>query len=105
MRSNVMNCVARKEYSVDIENIPAAIRSKLAGKTGDELVKLAQTIGVELTDEQVDDIAGGALWDESQPVCPNYVKCSDCGNTIGWSDGQERPTVCPYCGHVFDFID
>ena len=45
----------------------------LACKTADELVALAKTEGVELSDEQLDSIAGGdSFWCPTATSCPNY---------------------------------
>ena len=44
-----------------------------ACKTADELVALAQAEGVELSDEQLQSIAGGdSFWCPTATSCPNY---------------------------------
>ena len=45
----------------------------MACKTADELVALAKAQGVELSDEQLDSIAGGdSFWCPTATSCPNY---------------------------------
>ena len=44
-----------------------------ACKTVEELVELAKAEGVELTDEQLNSIAGGdCFWCPTATSCPNY---------------------------------
>ena len=44
-----------------------------ACKTVEELVELAKAEGVELTDEQLNSIAGGdSFWCPTATSCPNY---------------------------------
>ena len=45
----------------------------MACKTAEELVALAKAEGVELTDEQLDGVAGGdSFWCPTATSCPNY---------------------------------
>ena len=45
----------------------------MACKTADELVELAKAEGVELSDEQLNSIAGGdSFWCPTATSCPNY---------------------------------
>ena len=45
----------------------------MARKTTDELVALAEEEGVELSDEQLQSIAGGdSFWCPTATSCPNY---------------------------------
>ena len=45
----------------------------MACKTADELLALAKAEGVELSDEQLDSIAGGdSFWCPTATSCPNY---------------------------------
>ena len=45
----------------------------MACKTTDELVALAEEEGVELSDEQLQSIAGGdSFWCPTATSCPNY---------------------------------
>ena len=45
----------------------------MACKTAEELVELAKAEGVELSDEQLESIAGGdSFWCPTATSCPNY---------------------------------
>lgn len=68
-------------------------------KTPEEIIALAQEKGVELTDEQMEAIAGGDVWEEDE----YQVTCSSCGKKITYPESQGTPTHCPYCGHRFFF--
>ena len=51
------------KYKEIYENLPAEMKAKAAAcKTADELVELAKSEGIELTDEQLDAISGGSDW-------------------------------------------
>lgn len=39
-------------------------------KNSDELMALVETEGIELTDEQLEKLSGGAVWDSNQGNCP-----------------------------------
>ena len=55
---------------MDLSNIPSELLDKAkACKTSDELTELIETEGIELSDEQLDGMAGGAAWDNE--------RCSD----------------------------
>ena len=58
------------------ENITDELKAKaLACKSSEELVALAEEEGIELSDEQLDGIAGGS-WACSDYVCTNYNPCN-----------------------------
>ena len=45
----------------------------MACKSAEELVELAKSEGVELSEEQLDSIAGGdSFWCPTATSCPNY---------------------------------
>ena len=45
----------------------------MACKTSEELIALAEAEGVELSEEQLDSIAGGdSFWCPTATSCPNY---------------------------------
>ena len=67
--------------------------------TPEEILALAQERGVELTDAQMESIAGGDVWEEDEYV----VTCSSCGKKFSYPESQGVPTHCPYCGHRFSF--
>lgn len=83
---------------MDISNVAPELIEKAIGKSPDEMLALAKAEGLELTDEQLDTIAGGAIWGESAdggcPYCKNksyelvtvpngttVKKCGNCGFT------------------------
>lgn len=50
---------------MNYEDLTQGQREKVAScKTPEELLALAKAEGVELTDEQLQDIAGGGRWEE-----------------------------------------
>ncbi|MDO4538569.1 MAG: Nif11-like leader peptide family natural product precursor, partial [Coriobacteriales bacterium] len=54
----------------DVDGISPEVRDKARQcKTTEELVALAQSEGIELTDEMLDEISGGKLWGV---VCTNH---------------------------------
>ena len=76
---------------MNLDNITAEQRRKAAAcKNGEELLALAKEEGVDLTDEQLDAIAGGLEKDWfGDYMCP---KCGEEVNT--YTDGTYW---CPYC--------
>lgn len=74
-----------------LDNITPEQRRKAAAcKNGEELLALAKEEGVDLTDEQLDAIAGGLEKDWfGDYMCP---KCGEEVNT--YTDGTYW---CPYC--------
>lgn len=76
---------------MNLDNITAEQRRKAAAcKNGEELLALAKEEGVDLTDEQLDAIAGGLEKDWfGDYMCP---KCGEQVNT--YTDGTYW---CPYC--------
>ncbi|MBQ6395336.1 MAG: hypothetical protein IJH87_03210 [Atopobiaceae bacterium] len=77
---------------MDFSNISSELREKASGLPADELIELAKNEGVELTDEQLNAIAGGSVWD-SEPY--HVVYC--CGNQIKVPEGK-KSVQCPTCG-------
>ena len=59
---------------MEFENLTEEQKAKvMACKTADELVALAKEEGVDLSDEQLDSIAGGdSFWCPTATSCPNY---------------------------------
>ena len=76
---------------MNLDNITPEQRRKAAAcKNGEELLALAKEEGVDLTDEQLDAIAGGLEKDWfGDYMCP---KCGEQVNT--YTDGTYW---CPYC--------
>lgn len=83
---------------MDIKDLSPEMQERIAGMRPEEIVELAKAEGVELTDEQLEAIAGGSLWGHA---APNYVECIGCGKEVAWPNDQEPPSMCPYCGRKF----
>ena len=84
-----------------LEGISPDVQKKLADASSDELIQLATENGIDLTDEQLDAISGGSLWDGKTG---NYTtNCPACGKTIIWPMSQPDPNSCPYCGVTLNF--
>ena len=77
---------------------PEQVEKAKACKSADELVALAKAEGVELTDEQLDQISGGSVWEETKH---SEVTCRSCGKKVTWTGVSDTPVMCPYCGYVF----
>lgn len=58
---------------MDINNLSDELKAKAKEcKSRDDLLKLAKEESIELTEEELDAVAGGGLWKE----CPDYEPCS-----------------------------
>ena len=81
---------------MEFEDLSPEQKSLAIGKTPDELVEIAEENGIELSREQLDQIAGGG-WLPSSAIddgCPN------CGskNVHVSSIGQTMVYKCKNCG-------
>ena len=76
---------------MDFGNISPELREKAAGLPADELFELAKSEGVELTDEQMDAITGGSVWEPE-----SYGVVYHCGNQIRVPD-DVNSVRCPTC--------
>ena len=65
-------------------------KKQVAGKTPEEILTLSQEEGYELSDEELEDVAGGGSWTD--------LKCPACGseNLEHWI-GSDK-TTCRDCG-------
>ena len=80
---------------MDYKDISPELREKAKGLSGDELLKLAKDEGVELSDTQLEQIAGGASgWGESA-ICPA------CGSGNTYYDKMLDVHVCNRCNEQF----
>ena len=78
----------------DLKN--AELQEKLkAAKSPEELLALAKDEGFELSDEQLESIAGGSNWGRSQDYY--YVLCLACKSKVSWKAEAPPPVDCPYC--------
>ena len=81
---------------MNFEDLMPELREKIrACGTPEEVLALAKAEGVELTDEQLDQVAGGQGWFNQY-----YVTCSKCGCTI-YDYEYDVPNTCPNCGSVY----
>ena len=63
-------------------------------KTPGDLAKLAESVGKELTDEELEAFAGGGTWSNDNSGQP----CPYCGKHVDYvSDHQCMPKYCPHC--------
>ena len=86
---------------MNLDNLtPEQIEQAKTLRTTEELVKYAMENGVELTDEQMEKVAGGSVWADAQF---SETTCTNCGKRVTWTGGSDTPVMCPYCGHVFNF--
>lgn len=64
---------ARKVGVMDKDDLSPELREKArACKTTEELLTLAETEGVELSDDQLEAVSGGAMWDD----CETFLDCN-----------------------------
>ena len=88
-----------KGIQMDIKDLTSEQIAKVkACNTSGELVALAKEEGVELTDEQLDKVAGGQDWDEFQR---QHFECRYCGKRTYFYPSEGKPTHCAYCGEWF----
>ena len=58
---------------MDINDLTPELREKAANcNTPDELLALAKAAGYELSDEQIESIAGGSDWSCDDDTCTRY---------------------------------
>lgn len=78
----------------------AQIEKVRSCKSSEELLKLAKAEGVELSDEQLEAVSGGACF---EPRKPTETTCLQCGSSnISWDDYDMSDTSvkchCNECG-------
>lgn len=71
-----------------------------ACKSGEELTAVAAECGIEMTDEQLELLSGGAAWDSDDDNAAPMVRvsCMTCGYSFSYLASNGRPTYCPSCG-------
>ncbi|MBQ9006064.1 MAG: hypothetical protein IJ092_06790 [Atopobiaceae bacterium] len=67
-------------------------------KTPDEILEFAKNEGIELAEEQLEQISGGD-WTSGNPV----IYCDECHKTVEVTeeDKARHRIVCPYCGTFY----
>lgn len=87
---------------MDREQLTQEQREKLdACKTPEDLLALANDLGVRLTDEELDQISGGG-WSGDRGGY-NKKDCPHCGKIIVWYDDEPTPTTCVLCKKPLNF--
>ena len=95
--------VAQRErwFDMDLDNLtPEQIEKAKTFKTTEDFIKFAMENGIELTDEQLEKVAGGGVWEDASY---SEATCSSCGKRVTWTGGSDTPVMCPYCGHTFNW--
>ena len=81
------------------------LQEKLASaKSTNELLALAKEGGIELTEDQLEAVSGGGVWEDHQYEI-EYTICNNCGKEVEWDTAHNRPTMCPYCHFQFEWSD
>ena len=82
---------------MSLQRVTPELKAKaLACETPEEMLALAKEEGYELSDEQLDSIAGGMDWGFSQDYY--YVTCAACKSKVSWKVEDPQPVNCPDCG-------
>ena len=69
-----------------------------ACKSREELLKIAKEEGVELSDEQLNAVSGGACYDNLI-----FVECPNCGWIISAEYNSKHTYTCDKCGTTTTF--
>jgi len=79
-----------------LEDLTAEQRTQIAGKSPEEILALVEKEGLELTDQELEQVAGG--WGESGTKCP---KCGSGNVVMTQPDPHSAWMVydCVDCGH------
>lgn len=95
----------KQEGALSMENLFKSLTQDQIDKgkscaSFEELVTLAKNEGIELSDEQLEALSGGSVWDYFEDTT---ATCSECGGETTWRSSDPAPIVCPHCGHLFNF--
>lgn len=84
------------------EAISPELQEKIAAcKTPEDLFALAKEEGRELSDDEIEMIAGGeGPWDDS---IPHLFFCPHCNGDVMKPGRAGDPVVCPHCGKTFPY--
>ena len=86
---------------MDYNELSPELRAKVSAcKSSEEVIELAKSVGVSLTDEQLDSISGGGAWSSSSSDSPIMtVVCSVCKKgKISYDRNIPGIYICPDCG-------
>ena len=90
----------RRGFDMIPNDITPELKDKLQNcKTPEEILTLAKEEGYELSDEELEKIAGGDGWTGYETVCNN------CQKRVVWYDSDPIPAFCPHCGCKFNFTN
>lgn len=86
------------------EDLTPELQTKLnACEDLDQVLELVKSEGVELADEDLEQISGG--WGDDDEPKVNYNKCPKCGSTdvgiVSYGTEESNHTVCTSCGYVW----
>ena len=91
---------------MDIENLTTEqIEKAKLCQTAEDFVAFAEREGIELTDEELDTVSGGAYWDSKDETKTDSGVCPYCHNNIVWFVPDGRPRHCPFCGMTLLYRD
>lgn len=77
------------------EDLTTEQKEKFAScESPDEILKLVEDEGIELSDEQIKAVSGGRSWDSGHLGRP----CPYCGKHVDYEHGTTMPQFCPHCG-------
>ena len=82
------------------EKLSAEELEELASKSPEELHKLAQEGGYELSEDELEAVSGGRDW--THDILPDMkAVCGNCGKTTLYASDRGAPTWCQHCGASF----
>ena len=89
---------------MDFNGLTEEQKEKIRSATdANELIDLIQSEGIELDDEQLASISGGALWNKSSGGGGLGVKCVQCGSSDVrveyWQEGLDQCVLRCYSCH------
>ena len=79
---------------------PEQLEEAKALQTPEEMLAYARDNGIDLTDEEMDAIAGGGAYDDGSKICPHCGSCK----TVLKQDRDNRKLyyrLCHSCGRRF----
>ena len=68
-----------------------------AAASRDEARDTIANAGMELTDDELEQVAGGQWFRNAFEPNPRQVVCPNCGMTMEWDDVDPASAACLYC--------
>ena len=82
---------------MELEKKSSGLRARVNEcKSSEEVAELAKSVGVALTDEQLDVISGGGVWSSDDPI--HTDSCPYCGDKIKYDSDVPGQYICLSCG-------